>query len=289
MAAEASRSLIDGVPGESVPVMDRGFSYGDGVFRTVRVDAGHPWLWSDHMNTLLRDCSRMGIPVDDGLPTTLRAELETLAGAASGVFKVVVTRGSGPRGDRPPTAPSPRRVTLFQPGDPTSSEAFPRSVRLCKVRMPSLPELAGVKHLNRLPQVLARAEWTGPLPHEGLLRDADDALICGTMSNVFIRIDQRLLTPRLDRCGVAGVVRGRLLDASLPTFARMGLEVSEARLGVTDLLAADEAWLTNAVITLWPIASLVDEDGRPLASWADAPGPAARSLFADLQALRETG
>ncbi len=288
MAAEASRSLIDGVPGESVSVLDRGFAYGDGVFRTVRVDAGRPWLWSDHMSTLLRDCTRLGIPVADGLPTTLRAELDALAGAASGVLKVVVTRGSGPRGDRPPAAPSPRRVLIFHPGSPSAPEPVARSVRLCTVRMPSLPELAGVKHLNRLPQVLARAEWSGPLPHEGLLRDAEGALICGTMSNVFIRNGQHVLTPLLDRCGVAGVVRGRILDASLPTFARMGLKVSEARLGVSDLQAADEAWLTNAVIALWPIASLEDEHGRPLASWDDAPGSAARSLIADLRALRET-
>lgn len=287
MAAEAPRSLIDGVPGDCLPVSDRGFAYGDGVFRTIRIDRGRPWLWSDHMAKLLSDCRRLGLPWPEGWPGILRAEADALASGVSGVLRLVVTRGSGPRGDRPPATVRPRRMMTFHPGTEPPEGPLSRSVRLCRLRLPVQTELAGIKHLNRLPQVLARSEWQGPSPAEGLLRDLDGDVICGTMSNVFVRIDKRVLTPRLDRCGVAGVVRSRLLRGGLPSLAAGSLAVEEARISLADLETADEVWLTNAVIGLWSVAALEDAEAGHLRSWADAPTALAQALFADLAALGE--
>ena len=280
------RSLVDGVPGGTVPVTDRGFAYGDGVFRTVRVERGVPWLLSDHLQTLARDCGRLGIPFRPGLDRVLAAELAQLVPAESGILRIVITRGSGPRGDRPPEDAHPRRALLFFPGAPAERSLAGRSIRLCETRLPRLPALAGVKHLNRLPQVLARAEWAASSlvkagledgPEEGLMQDDDDTVVCGTMTNLFLLSGRALLTPRIDRAGVAGVMRGRIIDGrvALPD----GIDrVVEARIDLATLLAASEVFLTNAVIGLWPVRALAAADGTPLASWP-APGPVTQRIF----------
>ncbi len=285
MAAEEPRSLIDGAPSDLLPVSDRGFAYGDGVFRTIRIDRGQPWLWSDHMAKLASDCTRLGLPLSQTVLADLRDEVESLVAEESGVLRLVVTRGSGPRGDRPPVPAQPRRVMTFHPGAGAPAGPLARSVRLCRVRLPEQRELAGIKHLNRLPQVLARTEWSGSAPAEGLLLDHEGSVICGTMSNVFVRIDECVLTPRMDRCGVAGVVRSRLLGGELPAIQASSLTVEEARVTLDDLERADELWLTNAVIGLWSVAALEDAESRHLRSWPEAPSQLAQALFADLTAL----
>jgi 4-amino-4-deoxychorismate lyase len=110
--------------------------------------------------------------------------------------------------------------------------------------------LAGLKTLNRLESVRARAEWTDPRVWEGLMRDTDDNIVCGTMSNLFMRRGSRLMTPKVDRCGVAGVMRRWVLEQA------NGLELTatEGRLRWNDLRGADEVFMTNAVVGVVSIA-----------------------------------
>lgn len=287
MAGSALRVLVDGVADLGVAANDRGFAYGDGVFRTIRVDEGRRWLWPDHLAKLSDDARRLGLQLSAAELEALEAESRQLIGQDSGTLRMVVTRGSGPRGDRPPVPCQPRRVLLFQPGATPDIPSAPRSLRLCRVRLPRLPELAGVKHLNRLPQVLARQEWPGPLPDEGLLLDADGSIVCGTMTNLFLRRGERILTPALQHSGVAGILRGRLLAAGIPGMETWNESVATATITPDELLAADEVWLTNAVLGVWPVASLEDEQGHALASW-EAPGRSATALAGGLLRLLES-
>lgn len=284
MADPSPRVLVDGVLDGDVPATDRGFAYGDGVFRTIRIDGGRAWLWSDHLAKLSGDARRLGMTLGSDDQALLEAESRGLIGQDSGTLRLVVTRGSGPRGDRPPVSSRLRRVLMFQPGAPPAIPSAPRSVRLCRVRLPRLPELAGVKHLNRLPQVLARQEWPGPVPDEGLLLDGDDSLVCGTMTNLFLRQDDRMLTPALEHSGVAGIIRQRLLTGSIPGMEVFRQSVTTARITVDDLLAADEVWLTNAVVGVWPVTRLEDAEGQPLAGW-EAPGRVTHALASGLARL----
>jgi len=286
VAGSLLRVLVDGVADRDVPANDRGFAYGDGVFRTIRVDQGRLWLWSDHLRKLTDDARRLGLSLSVADLDALDAESRHLIGQDSGTLRLVVTRGGGPRGDRPPDPSWPRRVLVFQPGATPAIPSPPRSVRLCRVRLPRLPELAGVKHLNRLPQVLARQEWPGPLPDEGLLLDADGSIICGTMTNLFLRRDNRILTPVLEHSGVAGIIRARLLAAGIPGMETWEESVTTATITLDDLLAADEVWLTNAVVGAWPVASLEDAEGRMLTRW-EAPGPATTAVASGLFGLLE--
>lgn len=287
MAGPTLRVLVDGVAGGAVPTNDRGFAYGDGVFRTIRIDRGRRWLWLDHIAKLSDDARRLGLPLGPVDLDAMQSESRRLVGQDSGTLRLVVTRGSGPRGDRPPVPSQLRRVLVFQPGETPAIPSAPRGVRLCRVRMPRLPELAGVKHLNRLPQVLARQEWPGPSPDEGLLLDADGSIVCGTMSNLFLRKANRILTPALEHSGVAGIIRERLLARSIPGMETWSESVATATITLDELLMADEVWLTNAVVGVWPVASLEDAGGDMLARW-EAPGRASFALASGLARLLES-
>jgi 4-amino-4-deoxychorismate lyase len=137
------------------------------------------------------------------------------------------------------------------------------------------PLLAGLKHCNRLEHVLARAEWSDSAIAEGILFSTSGKLVSGTMSNLFLVSQSSILTPRLDSFGVAGVMRRVVMKEAL----RAGIPVRECDLGVADLETADEVFLTNARIGVWPVRVL---DGRPLAR-----GPVTRRVQSIMTLLLE--
>ncbi len=246
---------INGVAADCVDTADRGLLFGDGLFETMAVRNGRVSSWSRHMARLLAGCERLGIPaVDTGQFADEAGEL--LAGAGHGVLKAIVTRGSGGRGYRVPEKAAPRRILQLHPwpGFPPAARETGVAVRLCTTRLCHNPLLAGIKHLNRLEQVLARREWDDPQIGEGLLLDVENRLVEGTMSNLFIVRGEQLLTPDLSRCGVAGIMRSIILEQA----QRQSLKVEICTLDSSDLLEADEVFLCNSLIGIWPV-SAVDE------------------------------
>ncbi len=203
---------VNGVAVDCVDASDRGLLYGDGLFETMAVSNGRVSSWSRHVARLLAGCERLGMAVDT-MQLAQEAD-ELLVGTGQGVLKVIVTRGSGGRGYRVPDKAAPRRILQLHPWPefPATARETGVAVRLCTTRLCQNPLLAGIKHLNRLEQVLARREWQDPQIAEGLLQDADGRLVEGTMSNLFLVRDQVLLTPDLRRCGVAGIMRSIILD-----------------------------------------------------------------------------
>jgi 4-amino-4-deoxychorismate lyase len=265
---------VNGRPASELSVLDRGLQYGDGLFETIACLDGHPRLIDRHMQRLAGGCARLAItPVD---PAAIADEVRDLArDAARAIVKVLVTRGSatargyGISGDEQPT-----RVTLLYPWpepDPALSGAGVR-VRIASVRLGENPALAGLKHCNRLEAVLARLEWSDPQIGEALMLSSSGALISGTMSNVFLVQDSVLVTPRVDRCGVAGVMRAEVLAAA----AAAGMRVEERVVERQELDDAQELFLTNALIGIRPVRAIGD---RPL-----VPGPVTRNLQAQLAA-----
>lgn len=232
---------------------DRGLLYGDGLFETLCVRGGRIRLLERHLQRLTRSCERLGITA----PATesLRAELVSAAQTqGDGILKLIVTRGAGGRGYRPAPDMQPS-LRLTRHGLPDYPPEWRREgirVRWCETRLGRNPALAGMKHLNRLEQVMARREWSDPAIVEGLMRDSDGNVVEGTMTNLFCVADGRLQTPRLDACGVAGVMRAWLLDAA----AALGLEARETTLSPAELEAADELLLCNSVAGIWPVSEL---------------------------------
>lgn len=221
----------------NVSVHDRGFNYGDGVFETILVVDGAPVWWEEHLARLRRGCERLGIawPGNEAF--------HGATNAARGVIKLVVTRGVGGRGYAPSKG-EPTVVITEHDAPPPLDTA---NVRWCDLRLAQQPALAGIKHLNRLENVLARGEWSDLAIHEGLLRDADERVICATAANVFVVRDGRVFTPRLDRCGIEGIARAWVMSQ---------VDVTEADLERDDVESADELFLTSSLRGILPVARL---------------------------------
>ncbi len=232
---------------------DRGLQYGDGLFETMRVRHGSVRLLDYHLDRLAAGCARLCIPAPAS--ALLRREIRRAAALADeAVVKLVVTRGVGVRGYRPTGRERPTRIVSVQELGPRAATAPPVAwtVRLCRTRLGWNEALAGMKTLNRLESVLARAEWRGAAVAEGLMLDAGGHVVCGTMSNLFIRRGAVLATPLLDRCGVAGVMRRFVLAQARSA----GLRPCERRLRLADLGAAEEVFMTNALVGVMPVAEI---------------------------------
>ncbi|MFZ5502608.1 MAG: aminodeoxychorismate lyase [Pseudomonadota bacterium] len=245
--------LVNGVQGGLISIRDRGLLYGDGVFRTLLVRAGQARNWPLHYQKLQHDCRRLNIACPEiGL---LARELDTLLSShTDGVFKLIVTRGEGQRGYAPPPACVASHLWDISPRPVYPPEWLSSGikVRICDLRLCHQPRLAGIKHLNRLENVLAAAEWCDAQIAEGLLLDNLGNVIGGTRSNVFIYSQGHLITPDLSRCGVDGVQRQRLI--AWAEQQRVALQVRAIHLD--ELLQADEVFLTNSVIGLWSVREL---------------------------------
>lgn len=247
--------LVDGRAETQLPVLDRGLMYGDGVFRTIRVERGRCLWWPDHLAKLAADAARLGISSPD--PELWQADLvRILEGRGDAVLKLILTRGVGARGYQAPALAQPTRIMIAAPLPAYPEAAFSEGARMrtCTLRLSSQPCLAGIKHMNRLENVLARAEWNDPEIHEGLLLDAEGRVISGVSSNVFIYHAGELLTPALDHCGIAGVARGRVIAAA----PRHGLRVRETELRLAEVQDAEAMFLTNSLIGVWRVARLDD-------------------------------
>ncbi len=244
--------LVNGVATDQVPALDRGLAYGDGLFETLAVRDGVARHWDEHLARLAHGCAQLGIVMPDVV--RLRAEAQSLCnGVERAVLKLVVTRGVGGRGYRADPATAPTRILGLHPWPDDIERRAEQGVRvrLCTLRLAVQPALAGLKHLNRLEQVLARNEWDDPDIAEGLLMDAHDRIIEGAMSNLFLVVDGVLLTPDLSRCGVAGVTRARILRHA----GVHGIAAQVTDITLTMLARASEVLLCNSVIGLWPVTA----------------------------------
>lgn len=245
--------LVDGLPANAVPADDRGFNYGDGVFRTLAMRRGRAQWWPQQYARLAADCGALNITPPP--ESVLHRDLQTIAAQLPDcALRITVTRGSGGRGYALPENPQSRRIISAGPL-PEYPAHWPEqgiSLRVCDLRLSAQPRLAGIKHLNRLENVLARAEWSDPAIAEGLLLDEAGNVIEGTRCNVFIVEDGALVTPDLTRCGVSGVTRDLVIAAA----GRNGLRCRIEAINRRRLEAATEILLVNSLIGVWPVAAL---------------------------------
>jgi 4-amino-4-deoxychorismate lyase len=173
------------------------------------------------------------------------------SGRSDGILKLIVTRGSGPRGYQASGREHATRIATLH-ASPKGIAAEVVRVRLCRTPLSVNAHLAGLKTLNRLDSVLARAEWRNARVWEGLMSDPDGNWVCGTMSNLFVRRGALLATPLLDRCGVAGVMRRWVLENA----AGVGLRVEQRRIRSEDLMSAEEIFMSNAVVGIRSVSAL---------------------------------
>lgn len=263
--------LVNGSIADAAAV-DRGSQFGDGLFETLAAVDGRVRFREQHLNRLAQGCRRLGLPEPDR--ATLAAELDDLVPTEGrAVLKILITAGTGGRGYARPDPCQPIRHLGRFPWP----ESIPPELAVieCQTRLAQQPLLAGIKHCNRLEQVLARREVAAAGADEGLLRDTADQVIEGVAANLFIVRDGRLLTPILDACGVDGIMRQWVMEvAAIP-----GYKAREARLALSDILSAEEVFMTNSLIGIRPVNRCQPATGKP-SHWPV--GPVTRQLQEEL-------
>lgn len=240
---------VDGQPADQVCVRDRGLAYGDGLFETIAVRNGTSALLERHLERLLDGARRLFLPVDMG---ALHSQLQAFARElGSGVVKLILTRGDGQRGYALPQPQRPRLILqgLEMPVYPPEHALSGVRLYPCQTRLAEQPLLAGLKHLNRLEQVLARAEWQDASYAEGLLLDISGRVVEAVFGNVFLVLDGALHTPDLSLCGVAGVMRAEIIERA----SRQAIAVTQRQIAYHELLAADEVFVCNSLYGIWPV------------------------------------
>lgn len=245
--------IIDGHNTASVSATDRGLQYGDGVFRTLAIRQGRACFWQQQLARLAEDAARLHFtcPAPDVWLADV-AQLSQLTTLSHGSLRLTLTRGSGPRGYAPPQSAQPLRIVQFIPSAPAPMSDEGMALALCELRLATQPRLAGIKHLNRLENVLAKAELHGRAVDDGILLDADDHVIETTSANLILQHGNQLITPRLHRCGVAGVMRD-VIAAIAPS---LGLSYQEADVPLARLFTADALWACNSLMGLRPVSTL---------------------------------
>lgn len=274
----AAAVWINGETAGTLSPLDRGLHFGDGLFETIACLGGRPRFLELHLERLSLGCARLSLPTP-GLERLSAAIQGAAAQAERSIIKLLVTRGPAlQRGYRWGAEQGTWLVIRYPwpQEDPALARAGVR-VRTAATRLGENPALAGLKHCNRLEQILARNEDRSHEADEALMLSHSGNLVSGTMTNVFLVSGPpeapRLRTPELAQCGVAGIMRRVVLREA----AREGLPVAECALAPQELDGASEVFLTNARIGIWPVRSI---DGRALVV-----GPVTRRLQERLEPL----
>ena len=247
--------LINGSFNQAISPFDRGFAYGDGVFRTIKMQGGLPEHWPQHYQKLVADCAAINIVCPSA--ELLMNDLSQLFSAdatienQAAVAKIIITRGESNRGYTPPAITAPMRVVLKSPMPYYPEKSFRDGVNLtvCETRLATQPKLAGIKSLNRLENVLARMEWGAPDIIEGILLDVQCNVIECTAANIFARFGDVLITPSLQQCGIAGITRQRIVELA----GTLTLKTSIETFDLEKLLVADEVIICSSLYGAWQV------------------------------------
>ena len=260
---------INGHQSDALPVSDRGFSYGHGLFETLLYHDSALPLFDRHISRLFHDARLLAITLDEG--EVIRYIREFLALLHSrdyryGTVKIVVTAGSGTRGYQTPEQQESRVICQYFPfqadGSPGDKMQYQEGVKLwqCDYRLPANRQLAGIKHLNRLDQVLARTEWRDETFVDGIVMNQSGLLIESTSANIFCRFGREWLTPSLEEAGVAGIMRSLLIEEIFPLLQ---LPVKISAIPLEQMEKCEEVFICNSVKGVIPVTCV-----KEIAQWS---------------------
>lgn len=256
-----SRWLVNGVPDALVPPTDRGLLYGDGLFETIAFHNGKSALWPLHMARLAEGCRRLVLPPPD--IDLLGDECRRLiAGKARAVVRLSITRGSGGKAYFPPVPPGPTRILIRRDFPPEFSDERESGIamRTSPIRLGGgcleADRLGGLKHMNRLAQVMIAEDCERHGAAEALVLDADGMIVEGLAGNIVVVQDGRMIAPGPHPAAVAGVGLEWLRQ-------RAGKALLERPFAARELARDDAIWVINSVRGPCAVRTL---DGRALAA-----------------------
>lgn len=255
---------VNGRPANQISTFDRGLAFGDGLFETIARSGGRWVLWHEHLERLNKGLEVLGIQVDLHVLMEDWSRFSEECGT-HGVAKMVVTRGESMRGYVPPCDVKVTTILQWFPGLPAAPRAL--SLGVCKIKLASQPAFAGLKHLNRLEQVLASREVRDNGWDDGLLLNCAGHVIETTSKNLFMFKEGVLTTPSVSDCGVAGTLRNWILN-NFPVKqldSEVGVMIPRVEsVSLGDVLEADEVFVCNSVLGILPVKQV---DGRDYGRW----------------------
>lgn len=277
-------AIINGIYSDNaqVPVNDRGFTLGDGLFETIPLYGGKPFLLERHLSRLrgsMRIIS-LRIPFTDADIARAVTNLAGRGGISRGVARLTVTRGAGPRGYGITGCDSPTWVVTAEPYEPMSQEKWERGFALASVGIAknvSSP-LSGVKSTSALERIMILDAAKKAAADEALVLSTEGHVACGSAVNIFWARDGRIETPSLDNGILPGVTRAMTLELA----GMEKLETVEAHFPKSMLMEAQEVFVTNSLLGIVPVTSI---DGRVISK---GPGPVTRRLVELYKGVSET-
>ncbi|MRS88480.1 aminodeoxychorismate lyase [Enterobacteriaceae bacterium RIT714] len=242
--------LINGHEQECLPASDRATQFGDGCFTTARIVDGDVCFLAAHILRLQQACERLLIPFAQW--AELEREMQSIAAdKPCGVLKVIISRGSGGRGYSGANCQQPTRI-LSVSAYPAHYAVWRKegiTLALSPVRLGRNPLLGGIKHLNRLEQVLIRTHLEQSDADEALVLDSEGFITECCAANLLWRQGNDVFTPKVDQAGVNGIMR----QFCMQQLAHSGFRVVEINAGEEALLDADEIVICNALMPVVPV------------------------------------
>jgi 4-amino-4-deoxychorismate lyase len=261
-------SLINGIKSEYLTINDRSIHYGDGLFETILCNNNKLYYWPQHFQRLQTSAEKLKIecPQEQLLLDDIAKLLDNNKSGsnleAACAIKIIVSRGAGERGYQFSKNIAASRIVLLSAVEAghsslLSNQLLSGELFICKQQVSINENLAGIKHLNRLENVLARNEWHDKAKKniiDGLMLNANQHVIEGTMSNLFAIKDKQLFTPCLDLSGINGVMRGVIIESA----GKNNIKTSAISLTLDDLASMDELFISNSLIAMKAVTKLGD-------------------------------
>lgn len=247
--------LINGHAQDQLAVSDRATQFGDGSFTTARIVDGNICHLEAHLQRLQVACEKLRIAFSHW--STLRQEMTMLAtGHDSGVLKVIISRGSGGRGYSAMNCQAATRILSVSAYPAYYSQWRKQGITLTLSPIPlgRNPYLAGLKHLNRLEQVLIRSHLEQTDADEALVLDSEGWVTECCAANLFWRKGNVVYTPRLDQAGVNGIMR----QFCIRLLAQSSYQLVEVQASLEESLQADEMVICNALMPVMPVCACGD-------------------------------
>ncbi|MDW3094471.1 MAG: aminodeoxychorismate lyase [Gammaproteobacteria bacterium] len=241
--------LVNGIANDALSIVDRGLLYGDGVFETILCEAGRPILLAGHTQRLENGCKRLGLAKQN--LSIILSDIREVAQQEDCVVKVIITRGERNRGYAFDKEDNTSTRIVYRDDLPSIPvDYYQEGIQLtkCEYLIPDNAPLAGIKHLNRLDQVMARSEWNTQF-QEGIMLSNDGRVVEGTMTNIFIESDQKWFTPILETSGILGVMRQWLMRNCF----HAGIECVEKDIQLSEFKNAQSIFVCNSVVGIWPV------------------------------------
>lgn len=265
-----------------ISVFDRGFLYGDGIFETLRAYKGRIFRLDAHLERLFRGgrIIKLSIP---GKKREIEGLIYTLLdknNLKEAYVRLTVTRRAESFGLDPGRKSSSDLVIIARDFIPKPQSWYKRGIKAVtvKTKQNEFSPLAGIKSLNFLNRIMARLETKERRADEGILLNTRGRITEAAASNIFLVAKGRLLTPSLENGVLSGITRQAVLELA----PELGLKIAETDVLPSALKKADEAFLTNSLIELFP---LIEVDGKPVGR--GSPGTLTKMLHRAYRSLVE--